>query len=390
MLTKSAKDVLIIIFSTLLLTFLVWLPHLLNINNFYRLDFSPGFNTIIRNYDGLNYVVIAKSFYNPEIIASIPFTLSPNYYAAHFPGYSILILIFSPFLGFIKAMLFVPLLFTIFSAIAFYFLVKNFKLTQHPLVLSIIFLILPARWLIVHSVGSSEPIFIFFIIMAMYFFMKFEETSKWQDIVLTGLFGMFAQITRPPGVLFFISLCLYVLFKIIKESKHNNFFKVFFKNLKYFPLIFIPLGLFLVFWWYQISYNNFFAYFNSGDNIHLEFPPFQVFNINQYWVGDMWLEDIVYILIFGYLGAIYLFKQKNYPMGFFVLTYFIASSLVAHRDISRYTLPTFPFILIAFQKVLVSKEFRIVLIILFLAIYLYSQNYIINNTAPIPNLESYN
>src|SRR5258708_1884804 len=149
--SKTAKDLLYIVLFTLAMTFLIWIPHILALHSLYNLDFSAGFNSIYRNFDGLEYVVIAKSFYNPEIIKTIPFTLTPAYYASHFPGYSLLILLFSPFLGFLKSMLFVSLTSTIGAAIAFYFLVKNFKLTAQPLLLSLIFLILPARWLIVHS-----------------------------------------------------------------------------------------------------------------------------------------------------------------------------------------------------------------------------------------------
>ena len=85
-----------------------------------------------------------------------------------------------------------------------------------------------------------------------------------------------------------------------------------------------------------------------------------------------------------------LWKRKLYPMAFFVLTYLTAAIFVAHRDISRYILPVTPFILIAFEKVLTSKEFKIILPIIALAIYLYAQNFILSNTAPIPNLEIYN
>ena len=102
-------------------------------------------------------------------------------------------------------------------------------------------------------------------------------------------------------------------------------------------------------------------------------------------MGNIWLEDIIYILILGFTGGLALFKQKLYPLAFFVLTYLGASTLVAHRDISRYVLPIFPFVLIAFEKYLVSKEFKIVLAIIILAIYLYAQNFLLANTAPFPN-----
>lgn len=398
--SKTQKDIIIISFSTLLITFLVWLPHILGIINFYGLNFSDGFNTIYRNFDGIEYIIIAKSLYDPQIIASLPQSLATNYYAAHFPLYSLLILLFSPLLGFLKSMLFVTLFSTIGSTIAFYFLVKNFKLSAQPLFLSLLFLILPARWLIVHSVGSSEPTFILFVILSIYFFMKFEQISfthlklkdplpkKTSYIYLSGFFGLLALLTRPPGVLLGISFALFILWKTWQEKISINSITNQIKS--YYPLLLIPFGLILIFTWYHFTYNDFFAYFHSGDNIHLTFPPFQVFNISQPWVGDIWLEDIIYIYIFGFLGSITLLKQKLYPIGFFVLTFFLASIFVAHRDISRYTLPAFPFILIAFEKFLTSKEFKIVLAILALGIYLYSQNYIIQNTAPIPNLNLFN
>jgi hypothetical protein len=411
---KTIKDLAIIAFSTLLLTFLIWLPHLLKLPSFFGLDFSNGFNTIYRNYDGLEYVVIAKSLYLPSLISPLSPILQASYFASHFPGYSILILIFAVMLGFLKSMLFVSVASTVAAACAFYFFITKFKLTEQPLLLSLIFLVLPARWLIVHSVGSSEPTFIFFVIICLYFFIMFEQTGRFTDIVFSALAALGAQLTRPPGILLFIALGIYIIWKyfllsfranreisrlfnhqithfvrndseVYGRTKHN-----FLSAIKYYPLLIVPLGLLGIFYWYSQTYHDFFAYFHSGDNIHLTFPPFQIFNKNQYWVGDIWLEDVIYIFILGLYGGILLFKQKLYSLAFFVLTFLTASLFVAHRDISRYTLPAFPFILIAFERILTSKEFRIVLIILLLGIYLYAQNFILNNTAPIPNLEIFN
>lgn len=308
-------------------------------------------------------------------------SLPANYFASHFPGYAILIAVFAPILGYLKSMLFVSVVTTILAVWAFYFLVLKLKLTSHPLFLSLIFLILPARWLIVHSVGSSEPLFIFLIISAIYFFIRFEQSGHFVDIILTGLFGFLAQIVRPPGILLFIALGLYIIFRYRSIIRIIG---------TYLPLLFIPVGLLAVFTWYSITYQDFWAYFKSGDNIHLTFPPFQVFNKNQFWVGDIWLEDIVYIFILGSLGGMLLIKQRLYPMAFLVFTYLVASIFVAHRDISRYILPITPFVLIAFEKVLTSKEFRIILPFILLAIYLYAQNFILSNTAPIPNLNLFN
>lgn len=387
---RTLRDISIISFSTLALTLLIWLPHFLRLN-FYGLNFSEGFNTIYRNFDGVNYIVIAKSLYQEEIIKSLPQDLPYNYFAAHFPFYSILILIFSPLLGFLKSMLFVSLISTAGAAIAFYYLVRDFKFTNQPLWLSLVFLVLPARWLIVHSVGSAEPTFIFFTIMAIYYFLKFEEKRNYLDITLAGLFGLLAQWTRPPGILLFAAFGIYILWKAYNRNFAKFIGQVFEFSFQRFPLVLIPAGLLSIFFLYQATYNDFFAYFHSGDNIHLVFPPFQVFNINQFWVGDIWLEDVVYTYLLGLLAGVMLLKTERLRLlGIYVLTYVGASMFVAHRDISRYILPVFPFALIAFEKVLTSKEFKIVFGIIILGIYLYAQNFLLQNTAPIPRPEMFN
>lgn len=381
--SKVIKDLIILSFLTLILTYLIWLPHLLSLPNFWGLSFKDGFSTIYRNFDGIEYIIIAKTFYAPGAIAAIPQSMSANYYAAHFPGYAALILLFSPMLGFLKSMVFVSLLFTILSVWAFYFLVRDFKLSTKPLFLSILFLILPARWVIVHSVGSPESMFIFFVIMAIYFFMKYEAVKDYKMLLFSASFGIFAQLTRPPGILLGAALGLYILWQGFKKRSIKYI-------LSFIPLALIPIALLGVFSLYGQTYGDFWAYFHSGDNIHLTFPPFQVFNKAQFWVGEIWLEDLIYIFILGFLGGLLLIKQKLLPLAFFVLVYLGASTLVAHRDISRYTLPIFPFLLIAFEKVLTSREFKIILPIIALAIYLYAQNFILANTAPIANLQLFN
>lgn len=387
--TKTIKDLSILTISTITLTLIIWLPHLLSLPNFWGLSFKEGFSAIYRNFDGLEYIIIAKTFYNTGLIASLQQSLPATYFASHFPGYAILIALFAPITGFLKSMLFVSLLSTILATWAFYFLVRDFKLSAHPLFLSSIFLVLPARWVIVHSVGSSEPTFILFIICAVYFFMKFEQSQRFLNLGLAGIFGLLAQITRPPGILLFIALPAYLLWKIItpKRGQRVSLFRMIGI---YFPLLLIPFGLLGIFYLYGQTYGDFWAYFHSGDNIHLTFQPFQVFNKHQFWVGDIWLEDVVYIFILGFLGGMMLLKQKMYPLAFFVLTYLTAATLVAHRDISRYLLPISPFILIAFEKVLTSREFKIILPIILLAIYLYAQNFLLQNVAPIPNLNLFN
>lgn len=387
---KSLRDCIILLLAVIIITLAVWLPHILRVN-FYGLNFAEGFNTIYRNFDGIEYIIIGKTFYNERAIASLPQELPHTYYAAHFPFYSLLILVFEPLLGQLKSMLFVSVLFTIASAIAFFFLVRDFKLTKEPLWLSLVFLVLPARWLITHSVGSSEPTFIFFTITAIYYFLKFEQKSDYMFIMFAGIFGLLAQFTRPPGILLFIALGIYILWKNYSKNLGHFITNIFKAIPVYLPLTLIPIGLLSMFFLYQFVYNDFFAYFHSGDNIHLSFPPFQIFNSNQYWVGSIWLEDIIYIYILGLLASLLLLKNEILkPIGVYVLTLMTASLFIAHRDISRYVLPIFPFALIAFEKVLTSKEFKIVLAVIGFGIYLYTQNFLLQNTAPYPNPQIFN
>lgn len=388
---NTIRDSLLIIICCLLLTFSIWLPFYLRLSNFYNLNFSQGFSTIYQNFDGLEYVIIAKTFYSPHELAKIAQDKKPNYYPSHFPGFPAAIAALAPYLGYLKSMLIVTQIFTILSAIAFYLLIKNFKLTSSPLTLSLIFLILPARWIIVHSVGSPEPMFIFLTIISLYFFLLFEKSGKLLSIFLSAIFGALALTVRPPGILLAIALAVFYHLKAWEKFKASSFVPALKLHIKYLPLILIPLSLLGIFYLFQIQLNDFWAYFHSGDNIHLTFPPFQVFNKSQFWVGDIWLEDLIYIFILGFLGGLLLLKnQATKPLGFYVLTFMIAGISIAHRDISRYLLPIAPFVLIAFEKVLVSKEFKIIAVILLLGLYLYSQNYILNNTAPFSDLNLLN
>ena len=147
------------------------------------------------------------------------------------------------------------------------------------------------------------------------------------------------------------------------------------------------MGLFA---YYRFTYGDFWVYFNSGENIHPIFwPPFQVFNLSTRWVGTFWLEDIIYLFLLEALGVILLFKQKHFDLAIFAAIFFVATFFVAHRDLSRYSLPLVPFLLIAFEPFLVKKEFKIAFWIVILPIFLYTINFIAGNTMPLADWSSF-
>jgi len=198
--------------------------------------------------------------------------------------------------------------------------------------------------------------------------------------LLAAIFGILAQITKTPGILLFATYGLLLGNRFLKK-----------KEIKWqaWPLLLIPFSVFFVFLFYQIQTGDFLAYFHSGDNFHLVFPPYQSFISSRSWLGSIWTEDMVWQYLIGGLAVIYLIKQKYYDLATFAGIFFTATLFVAHRDLARYSLPIAPFALIAFDKFLQKKEFKIALLIILPAIYLYTINFILGNTAPLADWAPY-
>jgi Gpi18-like mannosyltransferase len=376
------KNLLIIGLISLVPTLLVWLVFFLRIKVFWSIPLSTdGMATIVANYDGPLYIIVAKTFYNiAQIKSQFQFSLPVEYYAAHFPLFPALIKLFSFVLGFPYAMLSVTVLSSILALYFFNRLAKNYIDDKSALWLTLIFSVFPARWMVVKSVGSPEPLFIAAIIASIYFFNQ-------KKYLVAALWGVIAQLTKSPGMLLFLAyLCAIFIPPFIKNVFSPSV--KWFKNIKIaevLPLFLMPISLLGVFAIYKFTYNDFFAYFHSGDNIHLMFPPFQIFNYSAPWVGTFWQEEVIFVYLFGLVGLIRLIKQKKEILAWFTGIFLTSIFFVAHRDIVRYSLPIVPFMLIAFSDVLASKEFRWVLAILIIPIYLFSIAFISQNVMPISN-----
>lgn len=361
----------IITVLTVVSTVILWIPflfHFQSINGAYIE--TPNFQTVLKHYDGPLYIIPAKTLYNinDPLFSVHPLGLSPMYFAAHLPVYPLFIKILAPFMGYLKSMLVITLLFSIAFFNFFYFFLKKLKITEHPFILTFVLLFFTPRFLVVRSVGSPETLFLFMVLASVYFFIQ-------KKYFFAGIVGAFATMTKTPGILLFAGYILYFVEYFIKNKK---------REIKSFWILLIPCGILLVFLLYWKQYGDFFAYFHSGDNIHLLFPPFSAFNFQKIWVGTAWLEEIVFLFFFYLLALLTLHQNKLMrPVFYFMLIFFIAIISVQHRDISRYALPLLPFALIAFEKFFTSKKFLIVLIILLPAIYLYAWNFMLYNIAPI-------
>lgn len=367
---KLLKNIVPLILLTLIPTISLWLPFFLRIPEINNIPLhNNGMQTIVSNYDGPLYLVVAKTLYNiVSIKQNYQFPLPVEYYAAHFPLFPLLIKLVGEIIkNYPYAMLLVTLASSFLALYFFNKLVKKYLSNENSLWLTLVFSIFPARFLIVRSIGSPEPLFLASIIASIYYF---DKKNYW----LAGFWGAVATLTKSPGILLFVAFLVSIILSKINLSQ-----------LKKLPIILIPSALLVVFLIYKIQFNNFFAYFNSGDNIHLLFPPFQIFNYSAPWVGTFWLEEIVFVYLFGVLGLLELIKQKQIVIASFVGVFFTSIIFVSHRDILRYSLPIVPFVFLAFSQFLIKKEFKIALIFLIIPIYLFSLAFISGNTMPISN-----
>lgn len=379
---KSIREWITSAAFSLFPTFLIWLPFIFRMESIWTIPLpKEGMATIVANYDGPLFLVIAKTFYNQELIKNLfQFPLPTEYYAAHFPLFPFLIKLFSFAFGHVYSMLFVTLASSVLAIWFFRKLIRDFVKEEHVNWLTFIFSVFPARWLIVRSVGSAEPLFVAAAIASVYFFRK-------RKFVNAGVWGMVAQLTKSPGILLFAAFFLSYFFEKIKSIPEKGF-SSWVKTLnvkKFLPIFLIPLSLVLLFAFYGFRMGDFFAYFNSGDNIHLFFPPFQIFNYSAPWVGTYWLEEIIFIYLLIALSLSKLIRKGENEFAWFLGVFLVSILFVAHRDLIRYALPVVPFSLVAFSDTLKRNDFKYIFLLILLPIFLFSISYISQNVMPIAN-----
>lgn len=346
---------------------LLWIPFT-NVLSFVGLHFkNTGTDIIYRNFDGPLYIIPAKTGYNPKLIETIypGNTGGPIYFAAHLPGYPATIATLAPLLGYRRAMIAATFLATLVLAWFFYYMLKQMKLTKHPLVLTIVFLFLP-RFLVLRGVGTPEPLLMLLILSSLYFFEK-------KQFMWSGILGGLAAMTKTPAILLFAAyLCVMFDEYRLKRAVIRGWFY----------LLLIPVGLLLVNLIYLQQYGDFFAYLHTNFVVPMPYP-FSAFNYTAQWVQTGWLEEIVLYLVFYGVSIVYLKDSPHKSFFYFSLIFFLGLLFVQHRDISRYALPMWPLALIAFEKFFTSKRFVLVGLLLIPGIYMYAWNFMQTNVMPI-------
>lgn len=341
--------------------------------------FSPGgMSYVYRNWDGPGYLMVAKTFYDVDLINKInPFPfLAATHYAFQFPGYPLVIRLFS-FLGYNEAMIFASQLFALLFSIALYVLVKMVNPKANALVVALLSIFYTPRWFIVSHVGSTEPQMMFFITLFMILFIK--KRYFWAGLAM-GL----AQLTKPQGIVFFVGIGLYYLYQVGVARKISIVRAI----REFTPFLFIPLALVSVFTVYYFQYGNFWLFLKNGAFPTMQLPPLKVLMATSimgfplgFWTG--WLEFVIYNYILYLGGIVLLFEKRLYFFGIVALVYFFPVLTFVQADMARFILPILPFVYLGYADALSQKWVYRTLFLSLPMVFLFTIGYINYNLSPL-------
>ena len=368
------RPILLLIALNVLATLLVYMPLYEDRADGIYLSFA-GFSldNVYRYWDGPLYLVVAKSFYDLGSPAMAVFPdLAPSYYAAHFPGYPATIRLFSYIFGYPGGMIVATIVATSLALWVFYLLLKDLGLSRRALWLGAVFLFLPPRWLIYHSVGASEPLF---ILAFLSFILFFRRQQYW----LAGLAGAVAVLTRSPAVLLLGVYLALVAWRYWRAAPRPSVRSVLWRQLL--PMAPFAAAPLLLFWLFQVQYGDFWAYFHSGDNIHLTAAPFT--SIWPSILGNNWSEATLWAYLLNGVGILLLWRNGHRDLALFAGAFYLPLIFVAHHDLARYMMPIFPLsLIIAYERFLVAREFKLAMLLIVPAIYIYTWSGVQTNLAP--------
>ena len=370
----KVKPLAALFLFTILSSFLLWLPFLQQLAALGVHIEGTNTELVYRHYDGLLYVIAAKSWYDPEVISRLALDtpLSPSYFAAHLPLFPGLIRIVAlTGLDYVKSMMVVTLISAVLLSWVFYWFLHAFKLSKKPLLLTMIMMLFP-RLLVVRSIGAPEPLFMAFILGSI---VLWEKRRFW----LAGVLGALATATKLPGVLLVAAFGLAAL-EHLRATRTIRWSWI---------AGLLPLaGLVGVCLLYQSQYGDFFAYWHTGYVVPMLYP-YAAFNRQARWVGTAWLEDVLAYFALYFSGVLALFQTHLRSVFYFSLVFVLATTLVQHRDISRYLLPVWPFVVVAFERHITSRKGLILIAVLIPAVYLYAWNFMMENAMPVTHWETY-
>ncbi len=372
---RLAKVVITALVSVLIL----WTPFWLRVESFWGIDFEgQSMLSVAQNYDAMNFLVVARSWYDPTTIQAEYSELvgerGTRYFAAHYPVYAGMIWLFDLVVSGPEAIYLSILVSNGLLAMGLLYFFGYFR-PQSALLLTIVALFLPPRMLPLRAIGSNELVCLFFVLTSI---VSYCQQKRWQSAAL----GALAVLTRSPAILLFGAYLLASL-SAPRLSWRERLGRVT-------PYLLMPAALLGLWAYYGGVYGDPLAYFKVGGNLNLYFPPFLSLASELPWVAGGWREDMVYHYLWMFGGSIWLFKlyplnSKQRIIPIFALLYTVAVFFVAHRDIGRYGILVSPLIVLGLTEVIEHLRRYKILLLLLLPIFLYAWNFMLNNIQPIAN-----
>lgn len=346
---EHTSNILIILVAYLMLMWLVYLPFVFKIDKYYSLDFQDRDNTtFLRFLDGPYYAGIAKSFYRPNnVYFDNVGEEGVIYYTNHLPLYPILIKLFAVTMPFEMAMLMVSQLAGVMAVVLVYYFLNTTDLRpKESLVLSMVTLVLPARALLLHNVGASEPLFLCLVVL-MALALRFDR-FYWTCFLVS-----LAVITRASGLFLVLGLWL-IWFLFCRKD---------FKKLVMTMLPLFTYALLVAYWYLVIPGFNFFGR-TGGFEFILRVPPLNMFFLNPLTsegVGFIMLGMVAGVMTLCHKTAVVWEKKLGILLAcgvsFVVLSF--------HPDNMRYIYPFVALLVIyPLRRLILDKRFLVGLLFL--------------------------
>lgn len=332
---------ILLVLATIGSSLLVWAPF-------------RGTTAIYRVWDGPNYLTIARTLYdvrpdNP-LLAYVHET---SYFLVHFPVYPLLVRLFS-WIGYQEAMLLVSVLCASVAVVLFYRLARDVWALPQPGWLSLVFLMLPPRWLMYRSTGSTEAPFVALALASLLLFER--NRTGWASAV-----AAVAALTRIPGLLFGPVYAILLL-----ERRR-------YRELGWTALPPLALTAYFTYCWSRTG--NFFEYFSRHSEKISPPMPFG-FVPTLFKVG--WYHQVEFYIVLALAYAVGVSRLRGFaaaagePEGtgslrrrsfetLFVFGVFqwLFHVFIAVEDWSRYFLAfAFAALIVGFHDLLTTKEFK--------------------------------
>ncbi len=376
---REFRSYLITSLIALVSVLVIWSPFSLGVNYFWGIDFSgKSMLTIAQNYDAMNFLVVARSWYDPAIIeqnySALVGERGTRYFAAHYPLYALMIAFFDLFLSGPNAIYASILTSNILIAVTLVYFFKKFASNSYMVIpLVVLSLFLPPRIFPLRAIGSNEFLCLAFILISI---VNYRDKKH----LMSATTGALAVLTRSPAILLFVAYIVEIIWKNrgnLKESVAQMT-----------PFLLMPVSLLALWGYYGYVYGDVLAYFKVGGNLNLYVPPFMVFGSELPWVSGFWREDIMYLYLFIMMGAGLLWERTKKESGvriiaIFASIYAISLFFVAHRDVSRYSILISPLLVLGYGPYIVKAKYYWLLYVLLIPLVLYSWNFILGNIQPI-------